>query len=165
MALPKRRHLTRLRELFRLSVGEVYLLTINCADRRPVFAEPDKARVAVETFDDYAARYGYGVLLYTVMPDHVHAVVAAHDGSSSLCELVSRWKTWCARELRAVGVEGKVWQDEFFDHRIRSEASLGEKCEYVANNPVRAGLVERAEDWPRTGGEWWEEYLTRRREG
>ena len=130
-----------------------------------MFAESGRARVAVETFADYAARHGYGVLLYTIMPHHVHAVVAAHDDASGLSEFVSRWKTWCVRKLRVIGVKGKVWQDELFDHRIRSEASLGGKCEYVADNPVRAGLVERAEDWPYTGGVWWEEYLARSREG
>jgi len=141
------------------------LLTINSADRRPICAEPDRAHVAVETLADYAARHGYEVLLYTIMPDHVHAVVAACDNASGLSEFVNRWKTWCMRKLRDTGIEGKIWQKEFFDHRIRSEASLGEKCEYVANNPVRAGLVERAEDWPYTGGVWWDEYLGRRREG
>ena len=165
MALPKRKHLTRLRELFRLPVGEVYLLTISCADRRQVFSEPDRASVAVETFADYAALHGYGVLLYTIMPDHMHAVVAAHDDASGLSEFVSRWKTWCSRTLRRAGVEGKIWQEGFFDHRVRSEASLGEKCQYVADNPVRAGLVERAQSWPHTGGVWWEKYLAGRREG
>ncbi|MBN1918120.1 MAG: transposase [Verrucomicrobia bacterium] len=165
MALPTRKHLSRLRELYRLPVGEIYLLTVNCAKRRRIFAETNRARIAVETFADYAARHGYGVLLYTVMPDHVHAIVAAHEGSSSLSELVSRWKTWCARKLRDIGVEGRVWQGEFFDHRIRSEASLGEKCEYVANNPVRAALIERAENWSHTGGAWWDQHLARQREG
>ena len=163
MSLPERKHLTRLRELFRLPVGEVYILTVNCASRRPVFADDACARVALETLVDYAARHGYGLLLSTVLPDHLHAVVAAGDGSSSLSEFVSRWKTWCVRKLRAFGVDGKVWQDEFFDHRIRSEASLGEKCAYVVHNPVRAGLVETPEEWQYTGGVWWEAYLARRK--
>jgi len=163
MSFPQRKHLTRLNELFRLPVGEVYLLTANCASRRPVLADDACARVALEALTEYAARHGYSVLLCTVMPDHLHAVVAAREGSSSLSEFVSRWKTWCARKLRALGADGKVWQDEFFDHRIRTETSLGEKCEYVVNNPVRAALVKAPEKWPYMGGVWWEAYLARRK--
>ena len=161
MPLPKRTHLTRLGRIFRLPVGEIYLLTINCADRRPILADAARARIVIETFTDYATRHRYGLLLYTVMPDHLHAIVVASDAGSGLSKFINHWKTWCTHKLREAGVEGAIWQKEFFDHRIRSETSLTEKSEYVAHNPVRAGLVERPEDWPHTGGEWWEAYLAR----
>jgi len=37
---------------------------------------------------------------------------------------------------------GPVWQEEFFDHVLRSNESLVDKVDYVCENPVRAGLVE-----------------------
>jgi hypothetical protein len=40
-----------------------------------------------------------------------------------------------------------VWQEESFDHLLRSDESLAEKCEYIRQNPVRRGLVQRAEDY------------------
>ena len=43
------------------------------------------------------------------------------------------------------------WQKGFFDHVIRSEESYNEKWLYVRDNPVRAGLVRSAEDWPYAG--------------
>jgi REP element-mobilizing transposase RayT len=45
----------------------------------------------------------------------------------------------------------RVWQREFFDHVLRSEESYAEKWEYMRQNPVRAGLTPRAEDWPFQG--------------
>ena len=39
------------------------------------------------------------------------------------------------------------WQDESFDHWVRSEAELRYLIEYVENNPVGAGLVEAKEQW------------------
>jgi hypothetical protein len=42
---------------------------------------------------------------------------------------------------------GPVWQEESFDHLLRSDESLAEKCEYIRQNPVRRGLVQRAEDY------------------
>ena len=161
MPLPKRKHLTRLRRIFRLPVGEAYFVTINCADRRAIFGDARCAEAAEQTFIEYARRHRYGVFLYCVMPTHVHAIVSANTESSGLSEFVSRWKTWCARQLRGLGVVGKLWQDEFLDHRLRSAASFGQKCEYVVQNPVRAGLVGRAQDWPHTGSAWWEEHWAR----
>jgi len=43
---------------------------------------------------------------------------------------------------------GAVWQDESFDRIIRAGEDIDEKCAYVVENPVRKGLVERAEDYP-----------------
>jgi REP-associated tyrosine transposase len=42
---------------------------------------------------------------------------------------------------------GPVWQGESFDHVLRSQKSLEAKREYIRNNPVRAGLVKKPEDY------------------
>ena len=44
-----------------------------------------------------------------------------------------------------------MWERGFFDHVIRNAESYAQKWDYVRQNPVRAGLVERAEDWPYQG--------------
>jgi putative transposase len=43
---------------------------------------------------------------------------------------------------------GVIWQDGFFDHRLRDHESLEEKALYIRMNPVRAGLVPRPDAWP-----------------
>ena len=53
-----------------------------------------------------------------------------------------------ARELN---VAGSVWQEEFFDHVLRSSDSYNQKWDYVKDNPVRAGLVKKSDDWPFQG--------------
>ncbi len=74
------------------------------------------------------------------MPDHVHGLVSfpAHE---SLATVVGDWKRFTARS-------GKIeWQDNFFDHRLRSHEQLDEKAHYIRENPVRAGLVRTANEW------------------
>ena len=44
-------------------------------------------------------------------------------------------------------LSGPVWQEESFDHVLRSDESLKEKCEYIRQNPVRKGLVMRPEEY------------------
>jgi hypothetical protein len=53
--------------------------------------------------------------------------------------------------MMATGVPGPIWQKQFFDHLLRSPQSYGDKWAYVRENPVRAGLVARAEDWHYAG--------------
>ncbi len=45
----------------------------------------------------------------------------------------------------------RLWQPGFFDHLIRANESYEQKWEYVLQNPVRAGLVEKWQDWPYQG--------------
>jgi hypothetical protein len=40
-----------------------------------------------------------------------------------------------------------VWEEESFDHVLRSDESLEDKREYIRQNPVRAGLVKTLEDY------------------
>jgi len=76
------------------------------------------------------------------MPDHVHLVVWFPEIEKRVQTIVSKWKEWTAKTLKI------EWQRDFFEHRLRKEESFREKADYVLANPVRAGLVKRAEDWP-----------------
>jgi REP element-mobilizing transposase RayT len=78
--------------------------------------------------------------LAMLMPDHTHLLVSLPEAGELSC-LVGDWKRWTHLKL------GLEWQRNFFDHRIRREESLSEKADYILQNPVRAGLVERAQDW------------------
>jgi REP element-mobilizing transposase RayT len=90
-----------------------------------------------EKFDLHAA---------VVMPDHVHLIYSPlrrEDGwSYTLPEIMKAIKGKAAREINvALKRAGPVWQEEFFDHVLRSNDSLVDRVEYVCQNPVRAGLV------------------------
>jgi putative transposase len=83
---------------------------------------------------------------YTVMPNHWHAMIITREGCRhSLSAVMKRMKGRSAHAIRAaVGGKGAVWQREWFDRWMRSNAEL-EKCvAYIRNNSVKAGL---ARDW------------------
>jgi REP-associated tyrosine transposase len=42
---------------------------------------------------------------------------------------------------------GELWQERFFDRALRTVKEYNEKVEYIHLNPVKAGLVQRSEDW------------------
>ncbi|AOS44723.1 hypothetical protein Verru16b_01790 [Lacunisphaera limnophila] len=62
------------------------------------------------------------------------------------------WKRWTSGLIQRPGhVSQPIWQREFFDHVLRSASSYDQKWHYVRENPVRAGLVTRADEWPFAG--------------
>ncbi len=81
------------------------------------------------------------------MPDHAHLIYSPlrrDDGwSYTLPEIMKAIKGRSARQINvALKRTGPVWQEEFFDHVLRSNDSLVERVDYVRQNPVRAGLVK-----------------------
>ena len=62
------------------------------------------------------------------------------------------WKQWTSKRLaRELSLSGNLWQEQFFDRVLRSTESYSQKWDYVKENPVPAGLVAGAEDWPWQG--------------
>lgn len=75
------------------------------------------------------------------MPDHLH-LVSSFPRDARMSEVIRNWKRLTARR------HAIEWQRNFFDHRLRNDESFDLKARYIRENPVRAGLVPRAEDWP-----------------
>lgn len=68
--------------------------------------------------------------------------------AKSRAEWLKGWKSISSRRLsRLLGVDPPLWQGDTFDHILRSAESYAGKWVYVRENPVRHGLVARAEDW------------------
>ena len=81
-----------------------------------------------------------------VMRDHAHLLLSPLrnvDGwNFSLPQIMHAIKGVSARKINILlARRGPVWQEEFFDHVLRSNDSLAEKADYICQNPVRAGLV------------------------
>ncbi len=80
------------------------------------------------------------------------AVAAVCDRRLSvLSDWMKSLKNSLSKTLREMQIPAPHWQKGFFDHVLRSEESYSEKWLYVAENPVRKGLVARYEDWPYQG--------------
>jgi hypothetical protein len=61
---------------------------------------------------------------------------------------VKSLKNSLSKIMRQQEIPAPHWQKGFFDHVLRSSESYDEKWQYVLQNPVRAELVSRNEDWP-----------------
>ncbi len=95
--------------------------------------------------------FGYGerytLDAYVIMPDHVHVLLNPLAGWS-LARVLQGIKGFSSRQInRNLGRKGAFWQDESFEHLVRNEQDWLDKFNYIHNNPVTAGLVNRPEDY------------------
>jgi putative transposase len=102
----------------------------------------------------------YSLWSYVVMANHVHIFLQPKVAQTLVCNaepsyvpmkfITKRLKGYTAREAnRILGRTGQpFWQIESFDHWARKHAEFCRIITYIENNPVRANLAVRAEDWP-----------------
>src|SRR5947208_3757604 len=109
----------------------VYFVTFCTRDRQRI---PDlaKAQTALEAYahrgmDEFGAALGR----YVIMPDHIHLFVC---GDADF--VLSKWVAGLKRAIsKALGIRGEFWQQTFFDHILRNDASYAEQGEYVCQSP------------------------------
>jgi REP element-mobilizing transposase RayT len=137
-------------------------------DRRTLYVtfSTHERWILPETVRDIVMRHCLhddGVKLYThgavVMPDHVHLLFTPLSDRSGatygLAEIMSGIKGASAHSLnRALNRTGHVWQSESFDRMLRSDENARSVAEYICQNPVRAGLVAREDDYPWLWRRW-----------
>jgi putative transposase len=122
--------------------GATYFITVCCEQRGSNhLCKPDVARELFKTAQQYHISEEWYLELLLLMPDHLHMLVAI-SGDADLSKLIRDFKRIAARKVKI------HWQRNFFDHRLRHDESESEKYEYILQNPVRAGLVNDADDWP-----------------
>ena len=114
---------------------------------------PDAARDLILAHCLYDRGRRIDLWAAVVMPDHVHLLLTPLADEQGwpypLPAILKLIKGISARSVNKIlGMSGPVWQEESFDHTLRSDGSLQEKLEYIRQNPVRRGLAAKPEDYP-----------------
>jgi REP element-mobilizing transposase RayT len=88
----------------------------------------------------------YRLRAWVLMMNHLHILIYPEADLSRITKAI---KTFSARQANAIlGRTGQpFWQDESYDHWVRSPGELEKIVRYIEGNPVTAGLVSRAQDW------------------
>lgn len=90
----------------------------------------------------------YRMIAWVVMPNHVHTLIEMIEGHP-LHSILHSWKSYTAKKAnQLLGRSGRFWFPEYFDRYIRDERHFANAVRYIHHNPVKAGLVEKPEDWP-----------------
>lgn len=119
----------------------------------------DAVKELIHSFD----KQYYDLICYCIMPNHVHQVFTPTDKYIKkinkksneagapfyiVTKILQDLKSKTAiKANKILNRSGTFWQHESYDHVVRDDKELKRICEYVLNNPVKAGLCKSWEDW------------------
>ena len=102
----------------------IYFITTCTSKRRPILASKEVAKILVDEWRSAHDRHGWAIGRYVIMPDHVHFFCSAELDAKTLPAFMQGWKQWTSKRIaRELNFSGNVWQEEFFDHILRSSES------------------------------------------
>lgn len=132
----------------RLVVEHVpYHITQRGNRRQNVFFTDDDRRQYLAWLRDYSERYDLELLAYCLMSNHVHLVAIPHRLQSIARVLQTLHMRHSQSVNASQGWSGHLWQGRFFSTAL-DDAHLWAAVRYTELNPVRAGIVESAQDYP-----------------
>jgi putative transposase len=147
--------------------GHAHELTFSCFQRLPLLSRDRTCRWFVDAMEKARRECRFLLWAYVIMPEHVHLLVWPQEKNYEIKLVRTALKVPVARQalrflrrrapaflerLKDVQPNGDVhyrfWQrGGGYDRNVIEPATLLEMIEYIHNNPVRRGLVERATDW------------------
>jgi len=149
---------------------QLHFVTFSCYHRQALLADPRVRNLFVQTLETVRRWYGFWLLGYVVMPEHVHLLLSEPE-RQTLALVLQMLKQMVSRRLRPAPLGGRsnreaklggpsyreakggdvqpqpFWQARYYDFNVWSEQKRVEKLRYIHRNPVKRGLVERPEDW------------------
>lgn len=155
--------------------GHAHFLTYSCFQRLPLLSKDRTRGWVVEVLHDVRAKFAFDLWAYVLMPEHVHLLIWPRQAPYEMRRILAALKRpvsvrarayleatrntdWLAR-LTVTEGEQKVFRFWLpgggYDENLWNERPVLEVIEYIHNNPVRRGLVERAIDWPWSSARFW----------
>ena len=83
------------------------------------------------------------------MPDHAHLLVEGREPDADLQRFVTTLRRATTAACWHLAPNG-LWQDGYFEHTLRGGEGTKACIDYILNNPVRAGIVDRAADYSKS---------------
>jgi putative transposase len=125
---------------------DLHFITFSCYHRTPLLGTPQARDVFVASLERARQWYGFFVVGYVVMPEHVHLLMGEPE-RGSLAVALQMMKQIVSQKLRMRTTGKPFWQARYHDFNVWTERKRVEKLRYLHRNPVNRGLVISPEDW------------------
>lgn len=136
------------------SENQIYFITTVIQQRRKLFVKLDVCRKLIQEMKRVDDDCYVETIAWVIMPDHIHWLFQL-KGTNDLGTVLKKFKGRSARKLNLLlGVKGTFWQHAYYDHAIRKDEDIKKVARYIVANPLRAGLVERIEDYSYWDAVW-----------
>jgi putative transposase len=131
-----------------LSPSRMFFVTTKTSLGRALLQSDRNATLLIDVLRCYAGAGEFQVHDFVIMPDHVHLLITV-SGNSTIERAMQFIKGGFSHRLkRDFGYLGEVWQRGFSELRVEERESYVRHREYIAQNPVRKGLVDSPEKFP-----------------
>jgi putative transposase len=100
----------------------------------------------LELLGEYSRKYAVRIWAYCLMSNHVHFIAVPISADSLARGFRDTHQTYAGWLNNRLGQSGHLWQGRFFS-TVLDDSHLWAAVRYVERNPVRAGMVARAQDW------------------
>lgn len=131
----------------------MYHITSRANHKERLLASPIAKELFIEILPKLRAKYDCSIIDFVIMENHIHLLFQPL-GDSNLSDCM-KWLlgVYTMNYNRVFKTWGRVWGGRYFSRPIGGFADLEKTIAYIDENPVRAFLVERADEWP-WGGLW-----------
>ncbi|WP_226507410.1 transposase [Pseudomonas sp. MWU16-30317] len=151
--MPTRYESKKLRKGRYSETGRQYLITLVTANRERLFTSWRLAYPVIDAFKRAQQDADVESLCWVVMPDHLHWLIELKH--PRLAHVLGRMKSRSTVVMnRLLNRTGPIWQKGFHDRALRREEDVKKVARYIVANPVRAGLVEKIDDYPMWDAVW-----------
>jgi len=132
----------------RICNSERLYFVICCSYKKSeILIDPRVAPILINCIKWFADKSNITPLGFVIMPDHLHWAFALKQ-PYTLDNIIKIYKSFTARKIGELQHnENKVWQHGYYEHMLRDVKDFRIKLDYMHNNPIRKGLIDRAEDY------------------
>lgn len=127
-----------------------YFLTFCTDQRQSLFTKAPAVTLVLSQISRAAKEDQFAVLAYCFMPDHLHLLVEGLADTSDCRRYIARAKQYSGFHY-SKAFRHMLWQRYGFERVLRTEDNTLAVARYIVENPVRARLVLRVEDYPFSG--------------
>jgi REP element-mobilizing transposase RayT len=130
--------------------GDIDIHVTICADAGEPFRDAAIAEMICKNVEFYCRKFGYRLYGYCLMPDHLHVLLSPARSDKPLARWLDVFKSYTTHEFMRLGHKPPLWQASAHDHVCRKAETAETILTYIVENPLRAGLAARWQDWPWT---------------
>ncbi|MGA2272184.1 MAG: transposase [Bryobacteraceae bacterium] len=131
-----------------VSSARTFFATTKTSQGLPLLQSERNATLMIDVLRSYVLAHKFRLHDFVVMPNHVHLLmtVGADMTIEKAMQLIKGGFSY--RLKKECGYLGGVWQRGFSEQRVENRQSFLQHREYIARNPVQAGLVDSPEKFP-----------------
>ena len=131
-----------------LSPSRIFFATTSTSMGRRILQSERNAGLLIDVLRSLVAEHKFELHDFVIMPDHVHLLLTVHNEMTIEKAMQFIKGRFSHRLKHEFGYLGEIWHRGFTEEQVMSRESFEKHREYIAQNPVKAGLAASVDEFP-----------------